>query len=151
MYILSPVCIYHAKVLSLRGMKPLPEKLQFPMYFEGKLFEEIREHRKRRNLTSPYVFCDARGNSLQSVKKSFNSALRKANIKDFIFHDLKHTFVSHYLMRGRSLKNFQQILGHKKVKTTMRYVHLSREFQKEEIQTMNGLTKRHGQFLVKSH
>jgi len=115
------------------------------------LFEEINKYRKRQNLISPYVFCDGRGNKFQSVKRSFNSALRKANIRDFTFHDLRHTFASHYLMRGGSLKNLQQILGRKNIKMTMRYAHLSKEFQKEEIQVMNGLTKSHGQFLVKSN
>ena len=55
-------------------------------------------------------------------------------------HDLRHTFASHYLMRGGSLKGLKEILGHKEIKMTMRYAHLSREFVKEEIQILNGLT-----------
>ncbi len=127
------------------------EARQIPINDDLKvLFEEISEGRKQRNLISPYVFCDSTGKPFKDVKASFNAALRKANIRDFTFHDLRHTFASHYLMRGGSLKNLQQILGHKDIKMTMRYAHLSREFQKEEIRVMNGLTGGHSQILVKS-
>jgi len=43
-------------------------------------------------------------------------------------------------MRGGSLKGLKEILGHKDIKLTMRYAHLSKEFVKEEIQILNGLT-----------
>jgi hypothetical protein len=64
----------------------------------------------------------------------------RAGINDFRPHDLRHTFVSHYLMRGGSLKGLKEILDHKEIKMTMRYAHLSREFVKEGIQILNGLT-----------
>ena len=43
-------------------------------------------------------------------------------------------------MRGGTLRALQKILGHKTLQMTMRYSHLSREFAREEIQVMNGLT-----------
>ena len=43
-------------------------------------------------------------------------------------------------MRGGSLKGLKEILGHKDIKMTMRYAHLSKEFVKEEIEILNGLT-----------
>jgi site-specific recombinase XerD len=43
-------------------------------------------------------------------------------------------------MRGGSLKALKEIMGHKDIKMTMRYSHLSKEFAKEEIQILNGLT-----------
>jgi hypothetical protein len=43
-------------------------------------------------------------------------------------------------MRGGSLKGLKEILGHKDIKITMRYVHLSKEFVKEGIEIFNGLT-----------
>jgi len=55
-------------------------------------------------------------------------------------HDLRHTFASHYIMRGGSIRALSQILGHADIKMTMRYAHLSKEFARQEIQIMNGLT-----------
>ena len=43
-------------------------------------------------------------------------------------------------MRDGSLKGLKEILGHKDIKMTMRYAHLSKEFAREEIQILNGLT-----------
>jgi integrase len=104
------------------------------------LEECLARIRKRQHLTSPYVFSDEHGGFIRDIKTAFKSALKRAGISDFRPHDLRHTFASHYLMRGGSLKGLKEILGHKDIKMTMRYAHLSKEFVKEEIQILNGLT-----------
>jgi integrase len=91
-------------------------------------------------LTLGYVFPNGNGGFLGDIKTAFRSALTRAGISDFRPHDLRHTFASHYIMRGGSLKALKEILGHKDIKMTMRYAHLSKEFAKEEIQILNGLT-----------
>ena len=58
----------------------------------------------------------------------------------YLPHDLRHTFANHYVMRGGSIKGLQKILGYKDIHMTMRYSHLSKEYAREEIQIMNGLT-----------
>jgi len=100
----------------------------------------LKDIRKRQQLTSEYVFPNDKGGYIRDIKTAFTSALDRAGIEDFRPHDLRHTFASHYLMRGGSLKPLSEILGHADIKMTMRYAHLSREFSKEEIQNLNGLT-----------
>ena len=70
---------------------------------------------------------------------SFRTALKRAGIKDFRFHDLRHTSASYLIMRGASLKSVQQQLGHTTLKMTERYAHLSDQFQREEVNRLNGL------------
>jgi integrase len=41
------------------------------------------------------------------------------------FHDLRHTFASHWVARGGDLFKLQKILGHQSVQMTMRYAHLA--------------------------
>jgi integrase len=105
-----------------------------------RLTEMFREVRRGNQLKSAYVFCDSQGRRFLEVKRSFTSACRRAGIEDFRFHDLRHTFASHFLMRGGSLKALQEILGHADIKMTMRYAHLSNAHLKESISLLNSLT-----------
>jgi integrase len=41
------------------------------------------------------------------------------------FHDLRHTFASHWAMSSGDMFRLKEILGHKDIQTTMRYSHLS--------------------------
>ncbi|MEW6675413.1 MAG: site-specific integrase [Nitrospirota bacterium] len=77
------------------------------------------------NSQGEYVFCNAKKKPFSDIKKAFVSALKRAGIKDFRFHDLRHTFGSHLVMKGVDLRTVQQLLGHKDIKMTMRYSHLS--------------------------
>jgi integrase len=78
-----------------------------------------------RRLDVPYVFFDpVTGKPYQSVKRSFATALRRAKIHDFRFHDLRHTFASHLVMAGVDLTTVKELLGHKKLTMTLRYSHL---------------------------
>jgi integrase len=78
----------------------------------------------------------ARGN----IRTAFTTALRNAAILGFRFHDLRHTFSSHFVMRGGSLKSLQEILGHSDYKTTQRYSHLSPAHLLADVQRLDGLT-----------
>lgn len=63
----------------------------------------------------------------QRVEGSFEDLLNRAGIKDFRFHDLRHTFASWYMMNGGDLYELAKILGHSNIKMTERYAKLARE------------------------
>jgi integrase len=77
---------------------------------------------------------------VRNIKTSFSSALRRAGIEDFRFKDLRHTFASHFVMRGGTMKELQELMGHKTMNMTMRYAHLSQEHKKKAVNLLNGLT-----------
>jgi integrase len=126
-----------------------------------RLFKEIRRDRQ---FTSEYVFTyvanegrmkgsrparKPRGpapnpEAIQSIKRSFQAACTRAGIEDFKFHDLRHTFASQMVMRGASLKEVQEILGHKTMAMTLRYAHLSQEHKKKAVNLLSGLTASSG-------
>lgn len=79
-----------------------------------------------RRLDIPYVFYDhVTGNRYMDIKRSFKTALRKAGIRDFHFHDLRHTFASHLVMAGIDITTVKELLGHKTLTMTLRYSHLA--------------------------
>ena len=43
-------------------------------------------------------------------------------------------------MKGASLRAVQELLGHKSIKMTMRYAHLSEDFKKEAVRLLDGDT-----------
>ena len=63
----------------------------------------------------------------QRVEGSFETVLEAAGIKEFRFHDLRHTFASWYMMNGGDLYELAKILGHANIKMTERYAKLGRE------------------------
>jgi integrase len=91
-----------------------------------------------------YVFPGEDGHPLKSVKKAFSSALKKSGIEDFTFHDLRHTFASHLVMKGTDIRTVQQLMGHKDIKMTMRYSHLSPEYVQEAVERLNNLWTPYG-------
>jgi integrase len=91
-----------------------------------RMFKQIR---KKPHLTSKYVFL-YEGKPVKGVKRSFTAALKKASIQDFKFHYLRHTFASHLIMKGGTLKDVQELLGHSTMTMTLRYAHLTREHKK---------------------
>jgi integrase len=90
------------------------------------LFQELSVLSK--NAGGEYLFPGRNGFPLKEIKKAFHAALRQAKIEDFHFHDLRHTFGSQLVMQGVDIRTVQQVLGHKEIRMTMRYSHLSPEY-----------------------
>ena len=86
---------------------------------------------------SEYVFPSPKGGKYTTIKTAFNNALRKAEIDDFRFHDLRHTFASHLVMNGKSLDEVGELLGHSTTQMTKRYAHLSPEFKARSIAVLD--------------
>lgn len=57
------------------------------------------------------------------VKRAFASAMKRAGIANFRFHDLRHTAATRMADRGAGIHTLQKILGHADIKTTSRYTH----------------------------
>lgn len=66
-------------------------------------------------------------NRTMSIRKSFATALKKANIENFRFHDLRHTAASHMAMKGASQGELMEILGHRTPTQSVRYQHFNRK------------------------
>lgn len=91
-----------------------------------------------------YVDLETYQNRLTTNHKAFHAAIRRAGIDDFRFHDLRHTFASQVLLRGGSLKDIQELLGHKDIRTTMRYAHLTQQSKIDAVNLLNGIGKKPG-------
>lgn len=87
----------------------------------------------KRHPESQYIFCGKNGKPMQNIRKSFFTALKKAGIINFRFHDLRHTFASQLVTFGVDLNTVRELLGHKSLEMTLRYSHLSPDHKKRAV------------------
>jgi integrase len=69
----------------------------------------------------------------RNLTRAFYSALEKAEITNFCFHDLRHTFATRLAQAGVDLYKVQRLLGHKSPTMTQRYAHHSPESLREGV------------------
>jgi integrase len=87
----------------------------------------LTELRKRGDGTGP-VIRNLEGEPLAGPRYWWDRAISKANISDFHWHDLRHTFASRLAMAGVGLRAIQEALAHKSIAMTVRYSHLAPDF-----------------------
>ena len=83
---------------------------------------------------SSFLFLTRRGNKLSRMGlwKRFQQYLVKSGIaKNCTPHTLRHSFATHLLQRGASLRTVQLLLGHSDISTTQIYTHVDRNYLRE--------------------
>ena len=89
---------------------------------------------------SEYLFFNSdTGKPITTIKTSFLSALKRAEINSFRFHDLRHTFSSYLAIGGIDEVTRAELLGHSKRTMTMTYSHSNWERKIEAVEIMGKL------------
>ena len=90
----------------------------------------------RRSDDCEYVFVGDNGKPYTDIKRSFKTALIKAGIEDFTFHDLRHCYGSLLAYFGTDARMIQDLMRHKDSRMTARYVHLHDKRRRETVQSL---------------
>jgi len=88
--------------------------------------------------SSDKVFTSRNGKPYRSIRTAFENAVRRAGLRDFRFHDLRHCFASKLRIKGADLADIKEYLGHKSFEMTMRYAHITPERKKDVIRLLDG-------------
>lgn len=103
----------------------------------GHALQLMKEHTKVRHVNCPYVFPGKNLDSPIDLRTPFETALKRAKINDFRWHDLRHSCASYLAMNGASLAEIAEILGHKTLQMVKRYAHLSDAHTSKVVARMN--------------
>ncbi len=120
------------RVIVVEGTKN-GEVRKIPM---NKKLTEVLESAKK-EAEGEYVFSE-NGKPYGDVKSGWWTALKKAKIEGFRFHDLRHTFGSRLGMAGVDIRTIQELMGHKDIKMTMRYSHPTPEHKRKAVEVLSG-------------
>lgn len=108
----------------------------------GHVMDLLKEMGRVRQIDSNLLF-PSRENRPQKPQKAIDlrtpweAALKKADIPDFRFHDLRHSAASYLAMNGASLAEIAEVLGHKTLQMVKRYAHLSEGHTARVVESMN--------------
>ena len=122
-----PVAILHETKNDERRALPLA----------GHAFELVKDLSKVRRLDTKLLFPDSSGKKPITIRTAWEKALRKADVNDFRFHDLRHSAASYLAMSGASLTEIAEVLGHKTLQMVKRYSHLSEQHTASVVEKMN--------------
>ena len=85
-----------------------------------------------------YIFINPEtGLPYKDIKKAWSTALEKANIENFRFHDLRHTFATRLIEKNIDIVVAKELMGHADISTTMIYVHSDADRKKNAINVID--------------
>ena len=115
------VSIFRKTILIKETKNGKPKTLPLNKFALGVL----EQRSKVRSIKNDFVFFNRNGKKINphNLRTSFYIAIRKAEIEDFRFHDLRHTFATRLAQAGVDLYKISKLLGHEDINTTQRYAH----------------------------
>lgn len=102
-----------------------------------KALKALPLYRKRREMDKPNDSAPDSVFSIGDNKRWWESALRRAKIKNYRWHDNRHTFCSRLAQNGASLKVIQEAAGHKTIQMSARYAHLDQSTIRQAMAVLN--------------
>lgn len=104
----------------------------------GSALELMQARKSARYLVTPLVFPSRVHPHLPvDLRQPWEAALKRAEITDFRWHDLRHTAASYLAMSGASLAEIAEVLGHRTLSMVKRYTHLSHDHTAAVVARMN--------------
>jgi len=97
----------------------------------------LKELHEIRSPNVSLVFHGRNPEKPMDFKNAWEKALLRAGIVNFRWHDIRHTTGTYLGMSGAKLADIAEILGHKTLSVTKRYVHVDTPHKRTKIRAMH--------------
>jgi len=77
-----------------------------------------------------------RGTIGESYIREWGALRERLGLHDVVWHTLRHTFASHLIQKGNDVSVVMELMGHKRIETTLRYAKLAPKNFKSAINTL---------------
>jgi len=111
---------FASKLMHVRQAKGAKDRMTI---LAEKMIAVLQKYVKNKN-SNDFVFESDRGGKLteRTAQKVFSDALEKSGVKKpATCHSLRHSFATHLLESGTSIRYIQELLGHARLETTQIY------------------------------
>jgi len=108
------------------------------VFLRGEALRLMRELTRKRNTVTNLCFPSLHyPNQPYDIRRPFLLALKRAKIRDFTWHDLRHCCASYLMMNGATLGEVAEVLGHKTLAMVKRYAHIADSHTATVVDKMN--------------
>jgi integrase len=99
----------------------------------------LKARAKVKHLKDVHVFASKVGTRKEkrNLARAFYQAMEKAQVEEFRFHDLRHTFATRLVHAGVDLYKVSKLLGHKDIRMTQRYAHHYPESLRDGVEVLD--------------
>jgi len=116
---------FREKIARIRGGKGDKDRV---IILASAWIRELKKYLKRKKVRSDYVFSKKNGKSISTdtIQRVIKLAAAKAGIRKHVTpHSLRHSYATHLLEAGESIRKIQVLLGHNDLSTTQIYTKVS--------------------------
>ena len=111
------------------GLKNGESSRILDMELYPEVLDSLRKRKMKTQIYSDSVF-------ISDPKRAFRTALKRAEIKDFSFHTIRHTSLSYLAQEGATPFELKAHGGHKDIKSVERYAHLDKQLTRRTAEKM---------------
>jgi integrase len=126
---------FSEKIITIRAKNAKSRTVRH-ISLNSEAFKVLEEWKVTKKKNQESLFLNRDGKPLNSVKKAWKTILQQAQIENFRWHDLRHTFASNLVMAGVDLNTVRELLGHSDLQMTLRYAHLAPEHKAKAVEKL---------------
>jgi site-specific recombinase XerD len=130
---------FSKRLLTLRLEIEKSKKTRF-MSLNDTAYDVLFKWKEQSGKTAPNAFIfpsPNTGKKLDNCRSSWEALLKKAQLEDFRWHDMRHDFASQLVMSGVDLNTVRDLMGHADIKMTLRYAHLAPENRLQAVKVLD--------------